>query len=99
MSPRLGASYDLFGNGRTALKTSLSRYVQQQASAPARPVTPVTANLTNGRSWTDNGDLIVQGDPLNHAPNGELGQSANVNFGQPATTSRYDPDFAFASRQ
>jgi hypothetical protein len=95
VSPRLGASYDLFGNGRTALKTSLSRYVQQQASAPARPVTPVTANLTNGRIWTDNGDLIVQGDPLNHAQNGELGPSANVNFGQPATTSRYDPDFAF----
>ena len=42
LSPRLGASYDLFGNGRTAIKASLSRYVQQQASAPARPVTPVT---------------------------------------------------------
>src|SRR5262249_39644377 len=28
VSPRLGLAYDLFGNGRTALKASLGRYVQ-----------------------------------------------------------------------
>ena len=71
----------------------MSRYIQQLASAPARPVSPVTTNLTNGRSWTDNGDFIVQGDPMNHAQNGELGPSGNVNFGQPATTSRYGDEF------
>ena len=27
LNPRLGVAYDLFGNGRTALKASLSRYV------------------------------------------------------------------------
>ena len=78
-------SHDLFGNGRTALKASVSRYIQQLASAPSRPVSPVTTNLTNGASWTDtNGDFIVQGDPMNHALNGELGPSGNINFGQPA---------------
>ena len=28
LNPRLGVSYDLFGNGRTALKASLGRYVE-----------------------------------------------------------------------
>ena len=32
---------------------------------------------------------------MNHAHNGELGLSGNINFGRPATTSRYDADFAF----
>ena len=96
LSPRLGVSHDLFGKGRTALKATLSRYIQQLASAPARPVSPVTTNLINQRTWTDpNGDFIVQGDPLNLAENGELGVSSNVNFGRPATTTRYDDDFAF----
>ena len=27
INPRLGGSYDLFGNGRTALKASIGRYV------------------------------------------------------------------------
>src|SRR5262245_14342010 len=96
LSPRLGASYDLFGDGRTAIKGSVSRYIQQLASAPARPVSPVTTNLTNGRTWLDrNGDFVVQGDPMNHATNDELGPSGNVNFGQPGTTSRYADDYAF----
>lgn len=96
VSPRVGVSHDLFGHGRTALKASLSRYVQQLASAPARPVSPVTTNLTNSRAWTDvNGDFVVQGDPMNHAINDELGPSGNINFGQPGTTTRYADEFAF----
>ena len=29
MTPKLGVAYDLFGTGRTALKASLSKYVEQ----------------------------------------------------------------------
>ena len=30
LSPRLGVAYDLFGDGKTAVKASVSRYVLQQ---------------------------------------------------------------------
>ena len=36
LSPRLGIAYDLFGNGRTAVKATLSRYVQTSTVGTAR---------------------------------------------------------------
>jgi hypothetical protein len=93
-SPRLGVSYDLFGNGRTALKASLNRYVGAETIAITRAVSPtVTSTSRLARAWVDlNGDFTPQGDPLNPLPNGELvGPSPNANWGQPVITLRYDP--------
>jgi hypothetical protein len=96
LSPRLGASYDLFGTGRTAIKVSLSRYVLQEGKNNTNNVHPVIAATNSvARNWTDtNGDRIVQGDPLNPALNGELGPSPNNNFGRPNSTLQFDPDWA-----
>src|ERR1041385_431763 len=41
LSPRLGLSYDLFGNGKTALKATLSRYVQTSTVGTARTLNPL----------------------------------------------------------
>src|SRR5262249_19782870 len=96
LTPRLGFSYDVFGNGKTAVKTSLSHYPLKQATDLDRNVNPaVTPGGTWHRTWhDDNRDFIPQGDPLNPAANGELGPSPNNLFGQPKTTLRYDPDFS-----
>ncbi len=51
-APRIGAAYDLFGNGKTGLKFSVGRYMEQDASAfPERynPMTLVPSSVT----WTD----------------------------------------------
>jgi hypothetical protein len=83
LGPRIGAAYDLFGDGRTAVKTSLSRYVASQTVGFASQFNPLGGTITGGpfsgtgadaRTWTDpNGDGIVQ------LP--ELGPTSNPNFG------------------
>jgi hypothetical protein len=96
LSPRLGWSYDVFGNGKTAIKASASRYVQAVGVELTQAIDPVTTSgslLT--RTWVDaNHDFIPQGDPLNPVANGELGPSPNNNFGKAVTTLNYDPAFA-----
>ena len=52
------------------------------------------SNPSTSRSWTDNGDFIVQGDPLNPLANGELGPSSNRNFGKTIVTTTLDPAIA-----
>lgn len=97
LNPRLGAAYDLFGNGRTALKGNLGRYNRQQASQLTDLINPVNAVFPNTtRTWTDaNRDFIPQGDPLNPNLNGELGQGSNRSFGTPAAITRsIDPRYA-----
>jgi hypothetical protein len=95
LNPRLGVSYDLFGNGKTAVKVSANRYVLGEGVTRASTINPITANNSTSRTWTDsNGDRVVQGDPLNLAANGELGTANNQNFGKPVQTFRYDPDWS-----
>ena len=94
LSPRLGVAYNVFGNGKTALKASLSRYNVQALFLNDQ--NPARANVTMTRQWTDpNGDFIVQGDPFNPDLNDELGPSLNRNFGKPIIPNNFDPDYAF----
>jgi hypothetical protein len=61
-APRFGAVYDLTGDGRTALKYSLSRYNQWEAMTLAMRYNPL-ALTTSQLRWTDiNGDDIAQGE-------------------------------------
>ena len=73
MNPRLGVSYDLFGNGRTALKSSFGRYVGKMATVVALVNNPLTTSVNSvNRSWSDaNGDFIPNCDLPNSAANGE----------------------------
>ena len=53
LSPRLGVAYDLFGNGKTALKATLSRYVQTSTVGFARLLNPLNTSVNNTtRPWT-----------------------------------------------
>ncbi len=87
VSPRLGVSYDLFGNGRTAVKASLGRYLEgPNLTAFTRAANPASAIVTNvTRTWNDlNGDFIPQAN--------ELGPISNLNFGLSRITTRYAED-------
>jgi hypothetical protein len=83
LSPRLGVAYDLFGDGRTALKATVSRYVVREGTGFAAAANPLLFNASANRSWTDtNGDFFPQ--------ETELGPLSNPRFGTGATTTTID---------
>jgi hypothetical protein len=57
-APRIAATYDLFGNGRTAVKASWGKYLDQIGTGtPPNP----NANLNQTYNWNDlNGDFVFQ---------------------------------------
>jgi hypothetical protein len=94
LSPRFGVSFDLFGNGKTALKFNLSRFVEGWGVGLAQLVNPIAAasNASTTRSWTDSdGNFIPNCDLTNPAANGECGANSNQSFGLPILTTHFDP--------
>jgi hypothetical protein len=86
-SPRLGAAYDLFGNGKTAVKFTAGRYLEAPLlisfTRLANPAGAITTNAT--RTWADaNGDYLPQ--------ENELGALSSSTFGQSVITTRYDDE-------
>jgi hypothetical protein len=90
VTPRLGATYDVFGNGRTALKITLNKYLEglgttgfgaAQVSDAPNPILRV-ANQTTQRTWNDL--LFPVGDPRrgNFVPDCDLNNfAANTECG------------------
>jgi hypothetical protein len=73
VSPRIGASYDLTGKGKTAVKGNFGVYVQSQGPGYASTYNPAVFS-TDQRTWTDlNKDDVAQ--------ENEIGASRNVAFG------------------
>jgi len=94
LTPRTGVVYDLFGNGKTAVKASFGKYLQGVFSGEAytikNPATTLVSSIT--RSWTDpNHDHVAQCDFLNPAANQECGPWSNLNWGASVATTRVNP--------
>ena len=91
LSPRLGIAYDLFGNGKTALKATLSRYVQTSTVGFARLLNPLNTSVNSAtRTWNDAIALGGNGDGIPQLS--ELGPLSNTSFGQVSIATRYDPE-------
>ena len=89
-SPRLGAAYDLFGNGRTAVKTSLGHYPDIIRTVTGNPAQALTR--TTNRTWNDvNTNYIPDCDLHNTVANGECGAWSDLSFGDPNKRTQFAP--------
>ena len=103
ITPRVGAAYDLFGNGRTAIKLNVGKYLTALTASNSdldlHPLIRTTPQTT--RTWNDS--FYPVGDPRrgNYVPdcdlrasgaNLECGAMDNQNFGKEIFTKAFDPD-------
>jgi hypothetical protein len=93
-APRMGVVYDVFGNGRTAIKGNVSKYVAILGNTSADSYNPYGV-LTDQRTWRD---LDGNGLPISCTAQGscsiefnEIGPSTLSNFGTRAPRFQ-DPD-------
>ena len=90
LSPRVGVAFDLFGNGKTAVKANIGRYVNAENVSTATNVNPqLSIGANDTRTWTDiNGDFTIY-NPDGSLQAAELGPTTNANFGKviPSTTT------------
>ena len=80
LTPRVGVAYDVFGNGKTALKFNWGKYLAYAANdspyTSTNPGATIVRSVAN-RGWNaavaagGNGDLVVDCNLLNPDANGE----------------------------
>ncbi len=80
VSPRIGVAYDLFGDGKTAVKVNLGRYLEgpnlTSFTRLANPAAAIAVSAT--RTWSDpNHDFVPQ-----------LERAGRAQSGRPSGTAR-----------
>jgi len=83
IQPRLGGVYDIFGNGKTAIKASFGRYLMGMGGGDAQTVSPAQAVIPSAlRQWTDaNTNFVPDCNLQQLTANGECGTVDNQGLG------------------
>ena len=102
ITPRMGAAYDLFGNGKTSIKGNVSKYLQAANNDAQYTIAnpAVTFQQTTNRAWTDSNrnfavdcNLMSSVAEDNRPAGGDVcGPWMNLNFGNPFSTTTVNPD-------
>ena len=94
---RAAVAYDVFGNGKTAIKAGFGKYLMGQGGALAQQGFSKSFAVAgdSDRSWSDaNGNFTPDCVLTNPAANGECGANVNPVFGQTLSFARLDPDWS-----
>jgi Carboxypeptidase regulatory-like domain len=95
LSPRGGVAYDVFGDGKTAVKVNFGKYLEPTSNNNnyilSNPIGRIAT--TASRSWTDaNNNFVPDCVLTNPLANAECGQMSALTFGTTAlTTAAIDP--------
>jgi hypothetical protein len=98
--PRFAFAYDLFGDGRTAVKGTWGKYVAGEQLGLTRINNPQERTISNvNRDWRDaDGDFVPDCDLNNRFKNGECEQVSNLNFGlNNPNATQIDPELLTGS--
>ncbi len=100
ITARMGAAYDLFGTGKTALKFNMGRYLEAAVNGNGNysallPASRVPTTVT--RTWTDRNnnfvpDCDLQNPLLQTTTVDFCGQISQLAFGRSNPTLSYDPN-------
>jgi hypothetical protein len=98
-SPRIAGAYDVVGNGRTAVKVNVGRYMNALLPTAGNPISTRLVNRVT-RVWTDvDSDYHPDCDLINplaqdlRTSGGDFcGQISDLRFGTPIPSTSYDPE-------
>ena len=96
LSPRVGATYDVFGNGKTIARAAYNRYVASESTNMATLNNRVNTSINSAtRNWTDtNGNFKPDCDLTNAAaqtiPGGDACGALNAPLGNLNVAATYD---------
>jgi Carboxypeptidase regulatory-like domain len=104
ITPRMGAAFDLFGDGKTAIKVNMGRYLEAAVNnngnySELLPAAASRIPRSVTRTWTDaNGNFNpdcnlpnVNAQDLRSSGGDYCGQISNLNFGRSTPQLAYDP--------
>ena len=96
ISPRIGVAYDLFGNGKTAVRFNLGKYMEAITATnndlDMNPLVRTVVRTTRG--WTDtNRDYVPDCNLMDPAANGECARMDNQNLGRQVFNRTFDSDY------
>ena len=103
ITPKSQFAYDLFGDGRTAVKVSLNKYLQGLGTTGGLVASPnpiAVLNTSATRNWTDgNRNYVPDCDLLNPAAQNNLASGGDFcsafndsTFGRPTPNTTFDPE-------
>jgi hypothetical protein len=96
ITPRIGVAYDLFGNGKTAVRVNLGKYMEAITATnndlDMNPLVRTVVRTTRG--WTDtNRNYVPDCDLVNPAANGECARMDNQNLGRQVFNRSFDSNY------